>query len=215
MRATLLPSALLAAFVCALGAPAGAQTTRTEEHVVRAVTVVAGLDHPWSVAFLADGRMLITERPGRLRIVGKDGKLDPRPVEGLPANVVEHGQGGLLDVALHPKFAENAWVYLSYAARDGTGVGTEVARGKLAGNRLTELQTLFRMQPKSGGGRHFGSRLVFDRDGYLLITLGDRCARARSRRSGRSATATCRAPLCTRAPARCGRTSTGRRAGTR
>jgi len=182
MRAILLPSALLAAFACALAAPAGAQTTRTEEHVVRAVTVVAGLDHPWSVAFLPDGRMLITERPGRLRIVTKDGKLDPRPVEGLPANVVEHGQGGLLDVALHPKFAENAWVYLSYAARDGTGVGTEVARGKLAGNRLTELQTLFRMQPKSGGGRHFGSRLVFDRDGYLFITLGDRGEQDRAQR---------------------------------
>jgi glucose/arabinose dehydrogenase len=182
MHARALSSALLVALVCVLAAPAHAQTARTEEHVVRAVTVVAGLDHPWSVAFLPDGRMLVTERPGRLRIVGKDGQLDPRPVAGLPAGIAEHGQGGLLDVVLHPKFADNAWVYLSYAARDATGVGTEVARGKLAGDRLTDLQTLFRMQPKSGGGRHFGSRLVFDRDGFLFITLGDRGEQERAQR---------------------------------
>ncbi|HSD42542.1 MAG TPA: PQQ-dependent sugar dehydrogenase [Burkholderiales bacterium] len=182
MQATALPFALLVAIACALAAPASAQTARTEEHVVRAVTVVAGLDHPWSIAFLPDGRMLVTERPGRLRIVGKDRQLDPRPVAGLPAGIAEHGQGGLLDVVLHPRFAENAWVYLSYAARDGTGVGTEVARGKLAGDRLTDVQTLFRMQPKSGGGRHFGSRLVFDRDGFLFITLGDRGEQERAQR---------------------------------
>jgi glucose/arabinose dehydrogenase len=174
--------ATLGAAAFALSLAAGAQTIRTEEHTLRAVTVVAGLAHPWSVAFLPDGRMLITERPGRLRLVGKDGKLDPRPIDGLPANIVEHGQGGLLDVAVHPKFAENGWVYLSYAARDGSGVGTEVARGKLVGDRLTEVQTLFRMQPKSGGGRHFGSRLVFDRDGYLFITLGDRGEQDRAQR---------------------------------
>jgi glucose/arabinose dehydrogenase len=182
MDARALWSALLVAFACDLATPAGAQTARTEEHVVRAVTVVAGLDHPWSVAFLPDGRMLITERPGRLRVVGKDGQLAPRPVAGLPAGIAEHGQGGLLDVVLHPKFADNTWVYLSYAARDATGVGTEVARGKLAGDRLTDVQTLFRMQPKSGGGRHFGSRLVFDRDGFLFITLGDRGEQDRAQR---------------------------------
>jgi glucose/arabinose dehydrogenase len=174
--------AALGAAALALSLAAGAQTLRTDEHTLRAVTVVAGLAHPWSVAFLPDGRMLITERPGRLRLVGKDGKLDPRPIEGLPANVAEHGQGGLLDVVLHPKFDENAWVYLSHAARDGTGVGTEVARGKLAGDRLTDVQTIFRMQPKSGGGRHFGSRLVFDREGYLFITLGDRGEQERAQR---------------------------------
>jgi glucose/arabinose dehydrogenase len=174
--------ATLGAAVFALSLAVGAQTIRTEEHTLRAVTVVAGLAHPWSVAFLPDGRMLITERPGRLRLVGRDGKLDPRPIDGLPANIVEHGQGGLLDVAVHPKFAENGWVYLSYAARDGSGVGTEVARGKLVGDRLTEVQTLFRMQPKSGGGRHFGSRLVFDRDGHLFITLGDRGEQDRAQR---------------------------------
>lgn len=173
-RPTFARLALVGTITCALAAPVAAQTIRTEEHAFRVATVVGGLDHPWSLAFLPDGRLLLTERPGRLRIVGKDGRLDPRPVAGLPADLVEHGQGGLLDVALHPRFAENGWVYLSYAARDGTGVGTQVARGRLAGDRLGEVQTIFRMQPKSGGGRHFGSRLVFDREGYLFVTLGDR-----------------------------------------
>jgi glucose/arabinose dehydrogenase len=175
-------SVALVAAAFAVAAAAGAQTIRTEEHALRAVTVAGGLDHPWSVAFLPDGRMLVTERPGRLRLVGRDGRLDPRAIEGLPPNIAEHGQGGLLDVALHPKFAENGWIYLSYAARDASGVGTEVARGKLAGDRLTEVQILFRMQPKSGGGRHFGSRLVFDREGYLFVTLGDRGEQDRAQR---------------------------------
>ena len=172
--------ALLAALLAAASA-AGAQVVRTEEHSFRIATVAGGLDHPWSVAFLPDGRMLVTERPGRLRVVGADGKLAPRPIDGVP-QVAEVGQGGLLDVALHPKFAENGWVYLSYAARDGTGVGTEVARGRLAGDRLVDVQLIFRMQPKSGGGRHFGSRLVFDRAGYLYVTLGERGEQDRAQR---------------------------------
>jgi aldose sugar dehydrogenase len=146
---------------------------QTEDYAVRLVTIVRGLEHPWGLAFLPDGRMLVTERPGRLRIVGADGKLDPNPVAGLP-RVEEFGQGGLLDVALHPKFRENGLVYLSYAARGQGGVGTEVARGRLQGNQLVEVSTIFRAEPKSGGGRHFGSRLVFDRNGLLYITLGDR-----------------------------------------
>jgi glucose/arabinose dehydrogenase len=170
------------ALAAALAGAAGAQTIRTEEHALRAVTVAAGLDHPWSVAFLPDGRMLVTERPGRLRVVGRDGQLAPQPLGGLPANVAEHGQGGLMDVVLHPRFAENGWVYLSYAARDASGVGTEVARGRLAGDRLTDVQGIFRMQPKSGGTRHFGSRLVFDRAGYLFVTLGDRGEQDRAQR---------------------------------
>ncbi len=169
-------AALGAIALASLGtAPApslGAEVVRTQAHDVRVVRVVTGLEHPWGMAFLPDGRMLVTERPGRLRIVDS-GKLLPQPVAGLPA-IAQHGQGGLLDVALHPKFAENGWVYLSYAARGEGGVGTEVARGKLEGNRLTNLQVIFRQQPKLGGGRHFGSRLVFDRKGYLYITLGDR-----------------------------------------
>jgi glucose/arabinose dehydrogenase len=145
----------------------------SEEHSFRVVTVTRGLEYPWGLAFLPDGRRLVTERPGRLRLVAADGALDPRPVDGLPPLAV-HGQGGLLDVALHPQFAENRWVYLSYAARGKGGVGTEVARGQLVDHRLENVEVLYRQQPKSGGGRHFGSRLAFDRQGYLYITQGDR-----------------------------------------
>lgn len=143
------------------------------EHSFRVVMVTRGLEYPWSLAFLPDGRRLVTERPGRLRFVAADGTLDPQPVSGLPPLAV-HGQGGLLDVALHPRFAENNLIYLSYAARGAGGVSTEVARGRLTGHRLENVEVVFRQQPKSGGGRHFGSRLVFDRQGYLYITLGDR-----------------------------------------
>jgi len=164
---------LLAAAVLSANALASSPVVQTEDYAVRVVTVVRGLEHPWGLAFLPDGRMLVTERPGRLRVVGADGKLDPTPVAGLPS-VEEFGQGGLLDVVLHPKFKENGLVYLSYAARGQGGVGTEVARGRLQGNQLVDVRTIFRADPKSGGGRHFGSRLVFDRQGLLYITLGDR-----------------------------------------
>ena len=164
---------LLAAAVLSANALASSPVVQTEDYAVRVVTVVRGLEHPWGLAFLPDGRMLVTERPGRLRVVGADGKLDPTPVAGLPS-VEEFGQGGLLDVVLHPKFKENGLVYLSYAARGQGGVGTEVARGRLQGNQLVDVRTIFRAEPKSGGGRHFGSRLVFDRQGLLYITLGDR-----------------------------------------
>lgn len=155
------------------GRIARAQTVRTDEHALRVVTLVKGLDHPWALAFLPDGRKLITERRGTLRLVSADGQLQREAVGGLP-RVVQHGQGGLMDVVLHPRYAENGWIYLSYAAPGDGGVSTEVARGRLKGDRLEEVQVLFRMQPKTGGGRHFGSRLVFDRNGLLYVTLGDR-----------------------------------------
>jgi glucose/arabinose dehydrogenase len=155
----------------------------TELHRIDVSIVTEGLEHPWGLAFLPDGRMLVTERPGRLRIAGADGRLDPKPVDGLP-EIAARGQGGLLDVALHPEFEDNAWVYLSYAAGGRQGVGTEVARGRLRGHELTDVEILFRLEPKSGGGRHFGSRLVFDRDGYLYITLGDRGDRPRAQDLG-------------------------------
>ena len=168
---------------------AAAQSTEpigTREHAVRIVTVTQGLEHPWGIAFLPDGRRLVTERPGRLRVIDKDGKLDPAPVAGLP-RVDAQGQGGLLDVALHPQYASNGWVYWTYAQRDDSGAnGTEVARGKLAGNpgayRMTDVQVLFRMAPKSRAGQHFGSRLVFDRDGLMYMTLGDRGEMARAQK---------------------------------
>jgi aldose sugar dehydrogenase len=153
-------------------APACAQTYQSEKHAFRVVELVRGLEQPWSLAFLPDGRMLVTEKVGRLRVV-KDGRLDPRSIEGLP-EVEVHGQGGLMDVALHPRFPENGLVYLSYAERGEGGVGTAVARGRLAGHRLEDVQVIFRQQPKGSTGRHFGSRLVFDREGHLNLTLGDR-----------------------------------------
>jgi glucose/arabinose dehydrogenase len=175
-----------AAVACGLAltmacAPASAQTIKTQEHAVRVVRVAEGLEHPCGLAFLPDGRMLVTERPGRLRLIGKDGRLDPQPVAGLPP-VTAVGQGGLLDVALHPRFAENHLIYFSYAGRDSTGFGTEVARARLSGNRLENVQVIFRQQPKGTTGVHFGSRLVFDRDGYLFITLGERGERDRAQK---------------------------------
>ncbi|MFN9210353.1 MAG: PQQ-dependent sugar dehydrogenase [Betaproteobacteria bacterium] len=173
-----MKSLFVLAVTALAAASAAAQTHATREHRVRIATVTTGLENPWGLAFLPDGRMLVTERPGRLRVIGADGKLDPVPVAGLP-RVDAQGQGGLLDVALHPKFAENRWVYLASAQRDAQGRnGTELARGKLAGGpgawRLEDVQVLFRMAPKSGSGRHFGARLVWDRDGMLFMTLGDR-----------------------------------------
>jgi glucose/arabinose dehydrogenase len=171
--------AAVAALVLAAGA-AGAQTIKTREHALRVVKIVTGLEHPWGLAFLPDGRMLVTERPGRLRII-RDGRLEPQPVSGVP-KVAARGQGGLLDVVLHPRFAENSLVYLSYAGPGKGGIGTEVARGRLISNRLEEVQVIFRMEPKSDAGQHFGSRLVFDRAGYLYITLGDRGDKERAQR---------------------------------
>ena len=169
--------------LCSAAPPASAlpPSIASEEHAFRVVTLVTGLEHPWGLAFLPDGRMLVTERPGRLRIIDKGGKLDPRPVAGLPP-VAALGQGGLLDVAVHPRHADNNLVYLAFAARGQGGIGTEVARGRLVGERLDDVEVIFRMQPKSGGGRHFGSRLLFDREGYLFVTLGDRGDQERAQR---------------------------------
>ena len=151
---------------------AQAQNYRSEEHDFRVVKVVEGLEQPWCVAFLPDGRLLVTEKAGRLRVV-QNGKLDPAPVGGMP-QVTVHGQGGFFDVAPHPDFARNSLLYLSYAARGDDGVGTELARGRLAGNRLENVQVLFRQSPKGNRGQHFGGRIVFDRKGYVYLTLGDR-----------------------------------------
>lgn len=158
-----------------------AQTLQTEKHALRVVTLVRGLQNPWAIAFLPDGRMLVTEREGRLRIVGKDFQLDPRAVEGLPA-IVASGQGGLFDVVLHPQYAQNGWIYWAYNAPGGGGWGTALARGRLKGQTMTEVQVLFSMQPKTRGGQHFGGRIVFDGKGYVYLTLGDRGEMSRAQR---------------------------------
>jgi len=178
-----LPCPALSFAVVVAAAVAGAaqgQTYRSDEHSFTVTRVLDGLEHPWALAFLPDGRWLITEREGRLRIT-RDGKLEPQPVAGLP-RVAPHGQGGLMDVALHPNHAQNGLVYWSYSAQGADGVGTEVARGKLAGNRMEEAEVIFRQSPKGTTGRHFGSRLVFDRAGFLYITLGDRGEQNRAQR---------------------------------
>ena len=150
-----------------------AQFVQSEKHAFRIATLLTGLENPWSVAFLPDGRMLITERAGRLRLVSADFKLDPKPIEGLP-EVVSHGQGGLFDVVLHPQYAQNAWIYWAYNAPGPGGWGTALARGKLQGQRMTDVQVLFSMQPKTRSGFHFGGRIVFDQAGFVYLTLGDR-----------------------------------------
>jgi glucose/arabinose dehydrogenase len=154
---------------------------KTEKLHIGYETVTDGLEHPWALAFLPDGRMLVTERGGNLRLVEKEGRLHPDPIQGLPL-IRQHGQGGLLDVVLHPGFETNRWVYLSYAEEDEDGVGTAVARGRLQGHALEELEVIFRLQPKSHTGRHFGSRLVFDDNGFLFISLGDRGERPRAQK---------------------------------
>ena len=169
-------AALLALALAA--APAAAQQTHTSElHSFRVDTVATGLVNPWSMAFLPDGSMLVTERPGRLRMI-RNGTLLPEPVSGVP-EVRARGQGGLLDVVLHPDFANNRLVYLSYSRpRAGGEEGTTaVIRGRLEGNALTDVEEIFEAQAWSRGGNHFGSRLAFDREGYLFITVGDRGAR--------------------------------------
>lgn len=140
--------------------------------VVTAETVVQGLENPWGLAFLPDGRMLVTERPGRLRIASMDGTLSA-PIAGVPA-VYARGQGGLLDVEIDPDFASNGLVYLTYAEPGAGGAGTAAARGKLVGERLEDLRVIYRQRPKTEGGGHYGSRLVFATDGKLFITQGDR-----------------------------------------
>jgi glucose/arabinose dehydrogenase len=165
----LLPLLFAGAGACqeAAAVKAGGETE------VEIATVAGGLAHPWSLAFLPDGRMLVTERPGRLRYVTRDGGVS-EPVAGVPA-VFAEGQGGLLDVVLDPDFAANSTIYLSYAepAADGTN-GTAVARARLDGQQLDDVKVIFRQQPKFPGRHHFGSRLVFARDGTLFVTLGER-----------------------------------------
>ncbi|HMV13469.1 MAG TPA: PQQ-dependent sugar dehydrogenase [Nitrosomonas sp.] len=135
--------------------------------------LTSGLDHPWSMAFLPDGRIMITERAGRLRIVMADGSPSEPTISGLP-NLLARDQGGLLGIALDPDFARNQQLYFSYAEQQGNVAGTAVARAKLVGNQLKNVQVIFRQLPKTEGTKHFGSRLVVAPNGNLFVTLGDR-----------------------------------------
>lgn len=169
------PTALALALALLLGSAVTTAASRefpSEHGSVRVTTVADGLEHPWGLAFLPDGRMLVTERPGRLRIVSADGQLSA-PVSGLP-RVRARGQGGLLDVVLHPRFAENRLVYLSFSEPGSGGSGTAVARGRLEGNALQGVEVIFRQAPKVDTAFHYGARLVFDREGKLFVGTGDR-----------------------------------------
>jgi len=166
-------AAFAAAIMLAVpAAHAGTQSIDTQEYSLRVVTVAKGLAVPWSLAWLPDGRMLVTEKQGQMRIVAKDGKVS-KPLKGVP-KVAAAGQGGLLDVILDPKFASNKKIYFSYSEPGSGGQGTAVASAKLDGLALKNKKVLFRQTPKSGGTRHYGSRLVIAGDGTLFVTLGDR-----------------------------------------
>ena len=129
------------------------------------------MQHPWSLAFLPNKKILITERVGRLRLISNN-KLQAKVIQGLPT-IKQHGQGGLMDVAVHPNFINNQLVYLSYAGKNDNGYSTEVLRGRLNNYSLEDVEVIFKASPKSGGSRHFGGRLIFN-NSDLYITLGDR-----------------------------------------
>jgi glucose/arabinose dehydrogenase len=157
----------------AQGPAAKSPTPASRNDVARVETVASGLDHPWGFAFLPDGRIIVTERSGNVRIVGRDGRVST-PLAGTPA-VRAGGQGGMLDVALDPAFAQNQIIYLSFSEPGDGGVsGTAVARARLADTRLEDVRVIYRQEPKVSSSGHFGSRLVFRGDGTLFVTQGDR-----------------------------------------
>ena len=169
--------ALAASMALILAAPAFAAAPSSpqpqhEADPFKLTTVAKGLVNPWGLALLPDGRYLVTERPGRMRIVAKDGTLG-EPLAGVP-EVLARGQGGLLDITLSPKFSEDKLVYFSFAEPGEGGAGTAVARGKLTDKALENVQVIWRQTPKVNSPNHWGSRIVFRPDGTLFVTLGDR-----------------------------------------
>jgi aldose sugar dehydrogenase len=168
-----------------IGAPlhaAEAPTYRTERATIRVVTIATDLTHPWSLAFLPDARMLVTERPGRMRIVARDGVVGP-PLANVPA-VFARTQGGLLDVALDRRYAENRTIYFCFSEPAEGGASTAVARARLGDTALESVRVIFRQQPRTGGGYHFGCRIVPAPDGTLFVTLGERFERDRAQDLG-------------------------------
>lgn len=157
--------------------PGKVTKTQHEDYKIEMV-VEEGLKNPWAIAFLPDGRKLVTEKAGRLRIIEADGKLNPEPVKGIPT-IIDHGQGGLMEVAVHPDYEKNGWIYLGFA--DGTREGRQVktitayVRGKLKGGQWTEQQPIWKADEKfyTGDGVHFGTRIVFDK-GYIYFPVGER-----------------------------------------
>ncbi|TVQ14660.1 MAG: PQQ-dependent sugar dehydrogenase [Balneolaceae bacterium] len=145
---------------------------RTEVQAFRVEMVLEGIDVPWGLAFLPDGSMLVTQRSGELYIL-REGSVEPAIISGVP-DVYARGQGGLLDVELHPDYEENGWIYLSYSYPGEGGGHTAIMRARLDGNSLTDQEVLFRGEPLTTGRVHFGSRIRFDADRYMYFTTGDR-----------------------------------------
>ena len=173
-----LAAVLLGAAACTVCA----QEFRSEHGLLRVTTVARGLENPWALAFLPDGRMLVTERPGRMRVIARDGTLGA-PLANLPA-VFAQGQGGLLDVVLDRDFATSRVLYFTFSESGDGGAGTSVARARLGPASLEEVKVIFRQQPKVRGGLHFGSRIVQARDGHLWVALGERGQRDRAQDLG-------------------------------
>ncbi len=157
------------------GAEAATAVHSSARHDFRVVTVADGLDHPWSLAWLPSGEMLIVERPGRLRIV-RDGVLQPEPVAGWPTVYRDEGQGGFMDILPHPDFAGNNWLYLSYGKpnEEGSAGTTTVARGRWDDGRVTDVEEIFESSAWHDNNNHFSGRMAFGLDGYLYLTVGDR-----------------------------------------
>ena len=163
---------VVAAIVTAACGSAVGDTAATASGRLAVEQIATGLDHPWGIAYLPDGRALVTERAGRLRLLGVDNKLS-EPLAGVPA-VQARGQGGLLDVALDPDFSTNRVIYFSYAEAGDGGASTALARAELGQGKLDNVTVIFRQQPKVSGNGHFGGRIVFSRQGHLFLTTGDR-----------------------------------------
>jgi glucose/arabinose dehydrogenase len=171
MCGAILSAASLPVLAAQTKAPAAPRTA------IAVQSIAKGLNHPWGLQFLPDGRMVVSERAGAIRIVTRDGKISP-PLSGVPAADVR-GQGGMLDVALAPDFASSGLLFFSFSeARGGSRNGTSVGRGRLAlsgdGGRLENVKIIFQQDPPFASTMHFGSRIVFDRSGNLFITTGDR-----------------------------------------
>ncbi|QEW06382.1 PQQ-dependent sugar dehydrogenase [Nitrincola iocasae] len=151
---------------------------QTQEYRLKLEVVAEGLSHPWSIAFLPSGGQLVTERDGRLRLIQQD-QLHPDPIAGVP-DVAATGQGGLLDVVLHPDYENNQLIYLSYADATAEGLTTRVMRARLQNHALHDAEVIFEALPRSSAGHHFGGRMVFDQAGFLYLSVGDRGERARA-----------------------------------
>ncbi len=159
-------------FACAQDRTIGPEIIAPENADYTVETIIDGMKIPWGMTFLPDGSLLVTEKEGEM-IHFKDGKKTE--IEGLPEITVQ-GQGGLMDVILHPNYEDNGWIYFSYTSSEGEGEGanTAISRAKLTDNKLTDLQVLYKASPNSDKGQHFGSRMAFDDEGYLYFSIGDR-----------------------------------------